>query len=553
MKTHKSLQRFAISLAIAAGISGCTEVDENTASGTIIKENPRPNVIVILADDMQKGVTGHEGHPIIKTPNIDKLATGGTVFGKAFATSPVCTPSRTNLLTGLYERRHGINFGSNSTMTEKAWAKTYPMLLKSSGYFVGYVGKNHTPIGDNPEGGFGYKSGIMDTSFDYWYASHKHLSFYPKDKKAHKIFKNAKADTQIEIMEEGVENFMAPNEAFKASYSFLDSRPKDQPFALLLNFNVPHANSTSSMQLRKSDLDLYKTAYRDQIDQITLPKTYVAEKDIKAPKLPKHVYNGEYIKTYNYVKTPETLKERKIREMQTISGIDKLVGKLVKHLEEQGVADNTIIVFTSDHGLMHGEFGMGGKTLLYEPMVRIPMVVYDPRIKPSNKADNNSDLVALVDIAPTLLDLTNTPIPSEMHGESLKPLMLKQEVNGQKAQWREEIFLENMMMIQNYPRTESVRTHKWKYIRYFDKKNDGPYEVAINNSINGEQPIYEELYDIENDPDEINNLIDVPEHKQIVEQLRSKNTELVKKYRGKGPLNTHISKKKVKPIDPLVG
>jgi len=553
MKTYKLLQRFAISLAIAAGISGCTEVDENTALGTITKENTRPNVIVILADDMQNGVTGHEGHPIIKTPNIDKLATGGTVFGKAFATSPVCTPSRTNLLTGLYERRHGINFGSNSTMTEEAWANTYPMLMKKSGYFVGYVGKNHTPIGKTPEGGFGYKSGLMDSSFDYWYASHKHLSFYPKDKKAHKIFKNAKADTQIEIIEEGVENFMAPNEAFKAGYSFLDSRPKDQPFALLLNFNVPHANSTSSMQLRDSDLDLYKTAYRDQIDEITLPKTYVAEKDIKTPKLPKHVYNGEYIQTYNYVKTPDTLKERKIREMQTISGIDKLVGKLVKHLEEQGVADNTIIVFTSDHGLMHGEFGMGGKTLLYEPMVRIPMVVYDPRIKLSNKADNNSDLVALVDIAPTLLDLTGTAIPNEMHGESLKPLMLKQEANGQKAQWREEIFLENMMMIQNYPRTESVRTHKWKYIRYFDKKNDGPYEVAINNSINGEQPIYEELYDIENDPDEIDNLIDAPEHKQIVEQLRSKNTELVKKYRGKGPLNTHISKKKVKPIDPLVG
>jgi len=553
MKTHKSLQRLAISLAIAAGLVGCTEVDENAASDAITKEKVRPNVIVILADDMQKGVTGHEGHPIIKTPNIDKLATGGTVFGKAFATSPVCTPSRTNLLTGLYERRHGINFGSNSTMTEEAWANTYPMLLKKSGYFVGYVGKNHTPIGKTSEGGFGYKSGIMDTSFDYWYASHKHLSFYPKDKKAHKIFKNAKADTQIEIMEEGVENFMAPNEAFKAGYSFLDSRPKDQPFALLLNFNVPHANSTSSMQLRDSDLDLYKTAYRDQIDEITLPKTYVAEKDIKAPKLPKHVYNGEYIKTYNYVKTPDTLKERKIREMQTISGIDKLVGKLVKHLEEQGVADNTIIVFTSDHGLMHGEFGMGGKTLLYEPMVRIPMVVYDPRVKPSNKADSNSDLVALVDIAPTLLDLTGTAIPDEMHGESLKPLMLKQEVNGQRVQWREEIFLENMMMIQNYPRTESVRTHKWKYIRYFDKKNDGPYEVAINNSINGEQPIYEELYNIENDPDEINNLIDVPEHKQIVEQLRSKNAELVKKYRGKGPLNTHISEKKVKAIDPLVG
>tara|TARA_B110000046_G_scaffold186011_1_gene231335 strand:- start:4973 stop:6640 length:1668 start_codon:yes stop_codon:yes gene_type:complete len=551
---RQRLLTLAVSVGIAIGLTACgesktlkTEKATDSSVSESAKVSTRPNVIVILADDLQKGVTGHEGHPIIKTPNIDKLATGGTVFGKAFATSPVCTPSRTNLLTGLYERRHGINFGSNSTMTEEAWANTYPMLLKESGYFVGYVGKNHTPIGKTDEGGFGYKSGLMDNSFDYWYASHKHLSFYPKDKKAHKIFKNAKADTQIEIIEEGMENFMEPNEAFQAGYSFLDSRPKDQPFALLVNFNVPHANGTGSMQMRESDLDLYKTTYRDKIDEITLPNTYVAEKDITEPKLPKHVYNGEYVKPYNYVKTPETLKERKIREMQTISGIDKLIGKLIGHLEEQGVADNTIIVFTSDHGLMHGEFGMGGKTLLYEPMVRIPMVIYDPRnIK--NKASNSNDLVALVDIAPTILDLTQTPTPKEMHGKSLTSLM-----SGDNTQWRQEIFLENMMMIQNYPRAESVRTHQWKYIRYFDKKNDGRYEVVINNSINGEQPIYEELYDIENDPDEIHNLIDKPEHHDIANQLRAKNKELVKKYRGKGPLNTHINPQKVKAVDPLVG
>jgi len=534
----------------ALGITACSKVhistkenkDYSAIESNLAKEASRPNVIVILADDMQRGVTGYENHPIIKTPNIDKLASGGTVFNNTFATSPACTPSRTSLLTGLYERRHGINFGSNSSLTEEAWANTYPMLLKKSGYFVGYVGKNHTPIGKTKQGDFGYKSGIMDTSFDYWYGSHKHLSFYPKDLKRHAIFKNAQADTQIEILEEGLDNFMAPNEAFKAGYSFLDSRPMDKPFALMINFNVPHSYGTESMQQRSSDLDLYKSVYRDQIDEITLPETYVAEKDIITPKLPKHVYSGEYIKSYNYVKTPETLKERKIREMQTISGIDKLVGKLVKHLEAQGVADNTIIVFTSDHGLLHGEFGMGGKALLYDPIVRIPMVIYDPRnIK--QKADNNNELVALVDIAPTILDLTGTAIPDEMHGKSLKPL-----IQGQKTQWREEIFLENMMMIQSYPRTESVRTHKWKYIRYFDKKNDGPYEVVINNSINGEQPIYEELYNIESDPNEIHNLIAQPEHQDVANQLRAKNKVLVKRYRGEGPLNTHISTKKVKPV-----
>jgi len=548
-----------ITLGLSLGLSACSESQnviksskgDSAAETSVTKKTTRPNVIVILADDMQAGVTGYEGHPIIKTPNIDKLAANGTVFTKGFATSAVCTPSRTSLLTGLYERRHGINFNSNSSMTEDAWSQTYPMLLKNDGYFVGWVGKNHTPIGKTEAKGFGYKSGVMDNSFDYWYASHKHLSFYPKDHKRHAIFKNAKADTQIEIMEEGLENFMEPNEAFKAGYNFLDSRPKGQPFALMINFNVPHANSTGSMQQRDSDLDLYKTVYRDKLSEVTIPETYVANKDIKTPKLPLDVYNGKFIKTYNYVKTPDGLKERKIREMQTISGIDKLLGKLVKNLEKQGVADNTIIVFTSDHGLMHGEFGLGGKVHLYDPSVRIPMIVYDPRMK--YKADKSNELVALVDIAPTLLELTNTSIPDEMQGHSLKPLMQADEKTNGDVKWRQEIFLENMMTIQNYPRMEAVRTHKWKYVRYFDKKKDQRYADMSVASINGEQPIYEELFDIVNDPNEINNLINEPTNQKIVKKLRAKNAELVKEYRGAKPLNTHLSEKAMKPIDILKG
>lgn len=528
LKPIHLLSKAILTFGLIVTFFGCTNpaVDSPT----------QPNVIVILADDLRTGLTGYEGHPFIETPNIDKLASQGTIFNSGFATSAVCTPSRTTLLTGLYERRHGINFNSNSSMTEEAYQQSYPMLLRKSGYFVGYVGKNHTPIGKNDAGTVGYTSGVMDTSFDYWYASHKHLTFYPKDIKRHAIFKNAQADTQIEIIEEGVENFMAPNEAFKAGYSFLDSRPKDKPFALLINFNVPHASSTTSMEQRDSDLELYKSVYRDKLHEVKLPKTYVAANDIKNPKLPLSVYNGEYLHTYDYVKQADTLKEHKIKEIQTISGIDKLMGKLVKNLEKQGVADNTIIVFTSDHGLMHGEFGLGGKVHLYEPSVRIPLVIYDPRIDASSKVDKNDDLVALVDIAPTLLDLTGTPVPEEYQGYSLKPLM-----QGEQVEWRQEIFLENMMTIQNYPRMEGVRTHQWKYIGYFDKKKDQLYANMSVASINGEQPIYEELYNLVTDPDEIHNVIAAPANARIVQQLRDKNAQLVKQYRGDKPYNTYIN------------
>jgi len=494
----------------------------------------RPNIVVVLADDMRTNYTGFEGHPIIQTPNLNKLASLGTTFSKGFATSAACTPSRTSLLTGLYERRHGVNFNSESSMTLNAFRQTYPMLLQDTGYFVGYVGKNHTPIGKNEYGVLGYKSGVMEQNFNYWYGGHKHLGFYPKDYRQHAIFKNAQADSQVEIIEEGVENFLSPNQAFQAGQTFLTSRDKNKPFALLINFNLPHDFGTRSMALRKSDLSLYKETYRDQAAKLSPPVTYIAQKDIQESKLPRNVYNGDYISIYDYVKTEEGLRERQVRTLQAISGIDKLIGKLMSTLKEQGVADNTIIVFTSDHGLMHGEFGMGGKVFLYDSSVRVPLVIYDPRMK--NKAHQSDELVALVDIAPTLLDLTNTPVHVEMQGKSLKSLM-----KGEKIGWRQEIFLENMMTIQNYPRMEGVRTHKWKYVRYFDKKKDQSYAAMSVASINGEQPIYEELFDLENDPHEISNLIAEPVYTDVVKELRHKNAVLVKEYRGNKPFNTHVN------------
>jgi arylsulfatase A-like enzyme/lysophospholipase L1-like esterase len=499
----------SLGLILVLGFGSPVKAESGVAS--------RPNVIVLLADDMRVGYTGHEGHPIIDTPNIDRLTAGGTVFSNAFATSAVCTPSRTTLLTGLYERRHGINFNSDSSMTNESWARTYPMLLKDAGYYVGYIGKNHTPVGKNEEGVIGYDSGVMDRSFDYWYAGHKHLGFYPKDKKQHKIFANASADTQVEIMEEGMENFFTPDKAFQEGYDFLDSRPGNKPFALLLNFNVPHGSSTGTMELRDSDLALYRTAYRDKIDEIELPSTYIAEEDIVAPKIPESVYNGEYISTYDYVKNPEDMKEREIRTIQTISGIDKLLGKLLGKLDEQGIAKNTIIVFTSDHGLLHGEHGLGGKVLLYEPSVRVPLIMYDPRSVESPVVPSSEALVALVDIAPTLLELTGVPVPKGTQGKSLQPLMQDAD-----AKWRKILFLENNMTIQNYPRIEGVRTQRWKYVRYFDKAKDQKYEDMLVASINGEQPVYEELFSLKDDPTESRNLVADPKYRKILERLRKK-------------------------------
>jgi arylsulfatase A-like enzyme len=230
-------------------------------------------------------------HRIVQTPNLDALAEKGTLFSNAFVTSAACSPSQTTIMSGQYERRHGETFGSNSAMTEGAFSQTYPMLLKKGGYFCGYVGKNHSPIGMSGKG-FGYKSGRMEEMYDYWYGNHGHMTFYPKNMGSRTIYNNARADTQIEIIQEGADNFFAENSEFSGAKSFLHRRPKNRPFCLQINFNVPHGAGTSSMEQRRTDRQLYRTTYRDQIDQMPEPKHYVAYKDIKTPKIPHHAYNG---------------------------------------------------------------------------------------------------------------------------------------------------------------------------------------------------------------------------------------------------------------------
>ncbi|EON74968.1 Arylsulfatase [Lunatimonas lonarensis] len=504
-------------------LTNCKEFDQQVK---------KPNIVVVLADDMRWDYLGAIGaNSVVQTPNLDKLAAEGTLFRNAFVTSAICTPSRTSILTGMYERRHGVTFGSNSVMTEEAYAQTYPMLLRENGYYTGWVGKNHTPVGKS-EKGLGYKSGVMEESFDYWRAGHGHLSFYPKN--VHDIFKDARADNQIDIIQEAVDEFLGIDEALETSQSFLRTRPTDQPFCLMINFNVPHSNGTNSMKQLPDDPELYRSAYRDQTHQIPLPADYIAYDSIQTPKLPVHVYNGQYLPSYNWTKTAKSLKENQIRTIQTVTGIDQVVGKIVEELSRQGILDNTIIVFTSDHGLFHGEYGLAGKTFLYDIDLKIPMIIYAPGVHQGKVVD---ELTLTIDIAPTFLDFAGIAIPAEMQGKSLKPIL-----ENTHTDWRSDFFSENLFMEQNYPRMEAVRSKDWKYIRYYNKENDQHHILSSIAPFLGEKPIYEELYDLRNDPNERHNLASDEDKQEVLAMLRRRCTALLIGAKGGNQLpKTYIS------------
>jgi arylsulfatase A-like enzyme len=523
-------------------------------------KDARPNIIFILTDDQRADSLGCTGNSLVKTPHLDRLADEGTLFVNATVTSTICTPSRASFFTGQFERAHGINFNSGTAMSEDVWGATYPMLLKKAGYFVAYIGKNHVPVGHE-----GYATGLIDGSFDYWYAGHEHLTFYPKERPAfaikipgidERMFDNARASTQIEVLEEGVGNFLEPREDFveKAARA-LRTRPHDRPFCLSLSFNLPHDAATSKMQDRPGDAELYRTGYHDLRAAIraSLPSTYLAAENIKSPKLPGDILAAEKRQpAYEYVNTTDAVVERIIRWYQTITGIDAMVGRLRGELAKLSLADNTIIIFSSDHGIMSGEFGLGGKAFLYDPCLRVPLIVYDPRVPADARGQRREELVQSIDVAPTILDYAAVDIPASMQGKSMQPL-----VAGKNIPWREYAFGENFWSTDfGNPRCDSVRSLQWKYIRYF------PYETGLFSEVagqpdslrikvsnrqaaryrewlsapaRGEKPVYEELFDLANDPHESVNLAADRRYGKELEKYRAICERLAKEAMGDGP------------------
>lgn len=517
-----------------------------------INAQEQPNIVFILTDDQSYGMMGCDGNTIVQTPNLDKLANEGAFFTNAHITSAICTPSRISILLSQFERKHGVNFNSGTSVSDEAWEQSYPMIMRREGYYTGWIGKNHAPVGDG-----GYTSGVMEKSFDYWYAGHGHIRFYPKY--IHDIFNDAMSNTQVEIIEEGVYDFLDPNERkLKGAVKFLESRPKNKPFLLSINFNLPHGAGTSSMKMKDADDAIYKTLYRDK--NIPLPENYVAKKDIESPKLPANLLRVEDRQTgYNYVDTPDTNKERIIRQMQAMTGIDRLVGNLRDKLKALKLDKNTVIIFTSDHGLFMGEQGLGGKALCYEKTTHVPMIIMDPRVKKKQRGRKSNALVQSIDIAPTMLSISGIEKPKSFQGKNILPL-----VYGDKDAVRDYVFTENLWSTQfGNPRCEAVQNKEWKYIRYY--KNEtfpaskkiavaktlgipvnkmlyavhdpdiAVYRSYIEAPIQGEAPVYEELYNLKNDPAESNNLARNKEHASILNNLRKEWKTQIIFARGEAP------------------
>jgi arylsulfatase A-like enzyme len=479
----------------------------------------RPNVIFIKTDDQRRDSLSMTGHPVTKTPNIDQLAKEGVFFENAFITSPICGPSRANFFTGQWERknRQGFHYVSHNHITYDVFDNSWILQLKKAGYFTGYIGKNHATIGPANE-----HHRYMKENIDFCYMKSGHLGF---DLLKHAEFQNLKVGSQIEGLFEATEAFMRPGKdkeyffenAHESVADFLHKRDLGKPFALSLNVNLPHASSIGGMGANPKDPEMYRTLYNDVQDDFVFPDGYP---NIQVP-LPDNVFRQDELMGYYKTTNPGALLDKKTKMARAVTAIDMMLGKLRAELEEMGIADNTIIVFASDHGLLLGEHGLGGKTFLYEESIRIPMIFYSPFFSKEERGTTVDELVVGQDLPATILDLCGLPVPETYQGRSMVPL-----IEGRPVEWRKEVFCENLFTDQGYPRMEAVRGTEWKYIRYFSKEKDRS-QYLPDASINGEQPIYEELFNIKDDPKEQSNLAGNPEYAKILEAYRTRCQELV--------------------------
>jgi arylsulfatase A-like enzyme len=472
-------------------------------------EPSRPNIIFLLSDDQRDNSFGGMGHPFVETPNVDRLLRQSVRFSNTYIAEPTCSPSRVALLTGMHERVNGVGFTSSYQLTEAQWRRTYPALLRQAGYYTGFIGK------------FGVEyytfKGQAERQFDFWYAHDGWTRFFPKDANSASCrpYHKAKEDLITEIMGECMNQF-------------LDSLSEQRPFCLSVSFNVPHGSQTTSMypdypewrrmtraaneNSKLKGSRFYDGLYRDI--QIAIPKTTATDPYRFIPKFIMDQDKGRRTTTYPYSYTLPTCLEHHVRYNQTITGLDHVIGKLLGELDRRRLSQNTVIIFASDHGLLMGEYGMGGKALLYDLAAKIPCFIHDPALAAGRRGRRVEELVSSLDITRTILDYAGVPAPAFMTGKSLRPLVLDEEVK-----WRDELFLENLYTGRDTPFQEGIRMGKWKYIRMFDGKT-GYIEKDVD--FTNRKPDFEMLFDLDADPGEVTNLIDSPNNIEILAVLRKK-------------------------------
>ncbi len=424
----------------------------------------RPNIVVIVTDDQRYDMLGCTGHPVLKTPHLDRLAREGALFRHFHVACPLCSPSRASYLTGQYPHRHGII--NNDRLGQDIISHTlmtFPRRLREAGYETAFIGKWHMGADDSRRPGF-----------DRWVS-----------------FKGQGAYLQGVVMDEDTRRQLDEHMTDYLNRQALEwiKKPRTKPFCLIVAHKAVHNPYLPAPRHDKLYADYTfvppRVAPGDLAGKPAMtrqlgprPKFYEIEGIAPEPGEPRR---GRGTDPASVVRD----------QMRCLAGVDEGVGQLLDALASAGQLDRTAIFYTSDNGYLMGEHGrMDDKRWAYEDSVRVPLLVrYPPLIKPGTVCDG---LTMNVDLAPTVLDLAGVKPLTPIHGRSLVPLF-----RNPAGEWRSAVLTEYLVekVAPQVPAWQAVRTERWKYIHY-------PESVE-----------WDELYDLKADPKEEHNVVGDPVRK----------------------------------------
>lgn len=448
----------------------------------------QPNIIFFLSDDQRADFLGCAGHSIVKTPNIDTLAAGGTRFKNAFVTTSICAASRASLFTGLWERSHKYTFGGTPAIDTAMIEASYPVVLGQAGYRTGFVGK------------FGVNAGQGGAAqmFDSFAPLSRNPYFKKQDDGSRRHLTDITGDKAIE---------------------FLQSCTAEQPFCLSVSFNASHAEDSD-----KKDHYPYPPAEDGLYENVTIPKPLVRTDYWK--ELPEFFHDCMHRDRWFWRwDTPRKYQRNVKAYYRMITGLDRNIGRVREALAKQGLADNTIIIFMGDNGYYKGSRGFAGKWSHFDESLRVPLVVFDPRVPEEARGQVLDQMALNVDVPATILDLGLGEMPESYQGRSLAPLVQARPVE----QWRTDFFCEHLMDHPAIPKYEGVRGQRYVYARYFENMPEGEF-----------------LHDLQTDPRQLNNLVDDPSYAQVLDRLRARCDQLRDELGGKYSLERFPTRRYLK-------
>ena len=435
----------------------------------------KPNIVFILVDDQRNTSLGCAGHPQIKTPVVDSLAARGVRFENAFVQTPICMASRANIFTGLTTTTHGYHANPSTPVRKEDLDTSFPTLLRRSGYTTGFYGKQHVRWAGGING--------MTTMFD----DHEVLHRNPYLKKM--------PDGTLRHVDEIIGD---------KSVAFVQSQSAHKPFFLYMSFNISHAEDNDRRPGYHYQWPAAEDGLFDDIEpnrpNLDDPKYYDATPDF----LKTTINRSRYFWGYD---TPEKYRGNLRAIYRMLAGMDRIVGRVMTALKENGFDENTVIIYSADNGYYMGDRGFQGKWSHYDQSIHVPLIVYDPRMKSELSGRVLPETAVSLDLPATILDLAAVPVPAKYQGNTLVPLL----AGAHPKNWRTDFYVEHHADPAQIATWFGIRDNRYTYANYYQ---------------NGT----ELLYDRERDPTELTNVATDSAYAAVFARLRQRSLDYKQLY-----------------------